>query len=57
MWGRYGSNIVKVFSRPLSEASNLITNILWWYKFFSYGGLCPIYFFNELGSCGSIFVL
>jgi len=55
--GTYGSNIVKVFSRPLSKASNLTTNILWWYRFFSYGGLCPIYFSNELGSCDSIFVL
>jgi hypothetical protein len=31
-------------------------NILWWYKFSFYGGLCSICFFSELGSSGSIFV-
>ncbi len=35
--------------------SGSITNIFWWYRLFIYGGLCPIYFFRELGFSGSIF--
>jgi len=40
---------VGIFSRPLSEASGSTVDILWWYKPSLYGGLCPIYFFRELG--------
>jgi hypothetical protein len=42
--------------RPLSEAVNLTTDILWWYKPSLYGGLCPICFSRDLGFGGSIFV-
>jgi len=54
MWGHYGSNIVKVFSKPLIEMSSSTTNIFWWYKPSFYGGLCPIRFFNKLDFCGSL---
>ncbi len=57
MWGHYGSKIVGVFLRPFSEASGLTIDILWWYRPSLYGGLCPIYFYNELGSGGFVFVL
>jgi hypothetical protein len=57
MWGHYGFKIVGVFLGPLSEASSSTANILWWYGPFRYGGLCPICFFREFGSNGSIFVL
>jgi hypothetical protein len=57
MCGHYGSMIMGVFSMPLNEASNLTTDILWWYRPFLYGGLCPIYFSSELGSSGSVFML
>jgi len=43
-------------SGPLSKASSLIIDILWWYRPFLYGGLCPIYFFKELGSYAFVFV-
>jgi len=49
MWGHYGFRIVGVFLRPLSEVLGLISNILWGYRPFLYGGLCPICFTNELG--------
>ncbi len=48
-WGHYGSKIVGVFLRPLSEALGSTFNMFWGYKLFLYGGLCPIYFFRELG--------
>jgi len=54
MWGHYGSRIVGIFSGPLSEALGLTINILWWFRPSFYGGLCPIYFFRELGYGGSI---
>jgi hypothetical protein len=57
MWGHYGSRIVIIFLRPFSETSCSIINILWWYKPSFYGGLCPIYFFGESNSNGSIFML
>jgi hypothetical protein len=57
MWGHYGSKIMGVFLKPFNEALGLTTNILWWYKPSIYGGLCPIYFFRELGFGGSTFVL
>jgi hypothetical protein len=56
MWGHYGLTIVGVFSRPFNEALGLTIDVLWWYRLFFYGGLCPIYFFRELGYVGSIFV-
>jgi hypothetical protein len=56
MWGHYGSKIVEVFSKPLSEASSLTINILWWYRPSFYGGLYPICFSRELGFSGFIFV-
>jgi hypothetical protein len=46
MWGHYGSMIVGVFSRPLNKASGSTTDILWWYRPFLYGRLCPICFFR-----------
>jgi hypothetical protein len=46
MWGHHGSMIVGVFSRPLNKASSSTTNILWRYRPFLYGGLCPICFFR-----------
>jgi hypothetical protein len=57
MWGHYGSKILGVFLRPLNEASCLTTDILWWYRPFFYGKVCPIWFSRELGSGGSIFLL
>ncbi len=45
-----------VFLRAFSKVSGLIIDILWWYRPFLYGGVCPIYFFRELGSSGSLFV-
>ncbi len=57
MRGHYGSKIMGVFLKPFNEALGLITNILCWYKPSLYGGLCPIYFFRELGFGGSTFVL
>jgi hypothetical protein len=57
MWGHYGSRIIRALSRALNETSGLTINILWWYKPFFYGGLCPIRFSKELGFGGSVFVL
>jgi hypothetical protein len=57
MWGHYGSKIMGIFSRPLSKPSSSTTDILWWYKLFLYGRLCPICFSRELDFGGSIFVL
>jgi len=57
MWGHYGSKIVGVFPRPLNKMLSSTINILWWYRPFFYGGLCPIYVSRELGSSGSTFVL
>jgi hypothetical protein len=57
MWRHYGSKIVGVLLGPLSEASCLTIDILWWYRPSFYGGLCPIYFSRELDSNGYIFVL
>jgi hypothetical protein len=45
MWGHYGFRIMGIFPRPLNEASSSIIDILWWYKPFFYGGLCPHMFF------------
>jgi hypothetical protein len=45
-----------IFSGPLSEVLGMTIDFLWWYKLFFYGGLCPIYFSEELGFSGSIFV-
>jgi hypothetical protein len=45
------------FSGPLSETSGLTTDIFWWYMPSFYGGLCPIWFFGELGFSGSLFVI
>jgi hypothetical protein len=56
MWGHYGPKIVKVFLGPLNKTLGSIVDIIWWYRFFFYGGLCPIYFSRVLGSNGSIFV-
>jgi hypothetical protein len=56
MWGHYGSKIMGVFSRPLSEALSLIIDIIRWYSLSLYGGLCPIYISTELGYGDSIFV-
>ncbi len=53
IWGHYGSKIMGVFSGPISEASDLTTNILWWYRPSFYGGLCLICFSRKLGFCGS----
>jgi len=44
MWRHYGFKIVGVFLRPLSEASSLTINILWWYRLPFYGILCPVCF-------------
>jgi hypothetical protein len=49
--------IVGVFSRLLNEVLGLITDILWWYKPYIYGGLCPNCFSREFNSNGSIFVI
>jgi len=57
MWGHYGSRIMGVFSRPFKKASSLTTDILWWYRPSLYGGLCPIYFYRELGFGGSVIML
>jgi hypothetical protein len=57
MWGHYGFRIVGVFLGPLNEVSSLTIDIIWWYWPSLYGGLCPILFFKELGSNGSVFVL
>jgi len=57
MWGHYGSRVMGVYLRPLSEALGLTTNLFWWYRPFIYGRLCPIYFSRELGFGGSIYVL
>ncbi len=57
MWGRYRSKIMGIFLGPLREATCSITNIFWWYKPSFYGRLSPIYFYRELGSGGSVFVL
>jgi hypothetical protein len=52
MWGHSESRIVGRFLKPLNEVSGSTIDILWWYKPFSYGGLCPIYLFRELGFGG-----
>jgi hypothetical protein len=56
MWGHYGSRVMGVYSGPLNRALGLTIDLLWWYRPFIYGGLCPICFFKELGFGGSIFV-
>jgi hypothetical protein len=57
MWKHYGSKVLGVYSRPLNEASSPTTDLLWWYRPFIYGKLCPIWCSRELGFGGSIFVL
>jgi hypothetical protein len=57
MWEHYGSKIMGIFSTPLSEALGSTIDILWWYRFSLYEGLCLICFFKELSFGGSIFVL
>jgi len=57
IWGHYRSKIVGVFSGPLRKMLSLTIDILWWYMPFFYEGLCPIYFFWELGFGGSLFVI
>ncbi len=57
VWGHYGSRVVVVYSWPFNEVPNLTINLLWWYKPFIYGRLCPIYFSRELSFGDSIFVL
>ncbi len=57
MLRHYGSRIVEVFLGPLNDALGSKTDILWWYRPYIYGGLCPIYFFGEFRSNGSIFVI
>jgi len=49
--------VMGIYLRPFNEASGLITDLLWWYRLFIYGGLCPIYFSRELGFGGFIIVL
>jgi hypothetical protein len=56
MWGHYGSRVMGVYSKPLGRALGLTTNLLWCYRPFIYGGLCPIFFSKELGFGNSIFV-
>jgi hypothetical protein len=56
MWGHHRSRIVGVFLAPFNEVLGSTTNILWWYRLSPYEGLCPIFFFRELGFSGSIFV-
>jgi hypothetical protein len=57
MWGHYGSKIMRIFLRPLSKVLGLTSYILWGYRLSLYEKLCPIYFFRELGSNGSVFML
>jgi hypothetical protein len=57
MWGHYGSKVIGVYSMPFSRVLSPNIDLLWWYKPFIYGRLCPIYFFKQLGLNGSIFVL
>jgi len=57
MWRLMGLGSWKSFKKPFNKASNLTTDILWWYKPSFYGGLCPICFYKELSSGDSIFVL
>jgi len=57
MWGHYESMFMGVLSRPLNKALSSTINILWWYMPFFYGGLCPIYFYTELGFGGFVFTL
>jgi len=45
------------FSRPFSKVLGLTTDILWWYKPFLHGGLCPICLPRDLGFGGFEFVL
>jgi hypothetical protein len=54
MRGHYGSKVFGIYSKPLNEALGSTTNLLWWYRPFIYGRLCPICFSNELGYGGSI---
>ncbi len=56
IWGHYGSKIMGVFSGPLSEALNLTTDIIWWYRPSFNRKLCPVCFSRELGFGGSVFV-
>ncbi len=56
MCGHYGFRIMGIFLGPFNEALSSIIDILWWYRAYFYGGLCPIYFYRELGIGGSIFV-
>ncbi len=47
MGGHYGFRIVGIFLGPLRETSGSTTNILWWYRFSLYRGLCPIHFLGR----------
>jgi hypothetical protein len=49
--------VMGIYLRPFNKASGLITDLLWWYRLFIYGGLCPIYFSRVLGFGGFIIVL
>jgi hypothetical protein len=50
MWGHYGFRIMRIFLRPLNEVSGSTIDILWWYKVFYNGRLCPICCLRELSS-------
>ncbi len=42
MWGHHGFRIMGNFLRPLNEMLGSTTDILWWYRAYFYGRLCPI---------------
>ncbi len=54
MWRHYGTKVMWVYLGIFSGVSSPTSNLLWWYRFFIYGGLCPICFSRELGFGGSI---
>jgi hypothetical protein len=56
MWGHYESKVMRVYLKPLSEAIGPTTDILWWYRPFIYGRLCPFVVLRNLHFGGSIFV-
>jgi hypothetical protein len=39
--------VMGVYSKPLNEALGSTIDLLWWYKPFIYGRLCPIWFWRS----------
>jgi len=53
MWKHYGSWVI-IYLGLLNGVSSSASDLLWWYRPFIYGRLCPIYLSKELGFGGFV---